>query len=136
MDYLCVMLFRILRITMVFVYLLGAVGFSMRTHFCGEVLDSIHLFADNVKEDPCECIEFGSTDCCKDVLVKSSNPSAQVLTNLTKSPNPWVFNQKLFFAFENHFFKPTASTLVWNKYDGDSPPCLSPQLCKLSIYRI
>jgi hypothetical protein len=121
---------------MVFIYLLGAIDISVRTHFCGDSLNSIHLFADNLKEDPCECVDLGSTDCCKDILVKSESSIAQVITNFTKSPNPWRVSHVLYFSIKRHFEVANNPSLVWKWYDDDSPPCLMPDLYRIRVLRI
>jgi hypothetical protein len=136
MDYLCVMLQKSLRILLVLAYLLSVAGLSVRSHFCGDKLDSIHLFAEDVANDPCECVDLGATDCCTDVFVHVPVPPAQLHAKILSTPKPWFVEAKLFFAFQQHLQLPTDSYVLNLGIARQGLPDPAPQRSMIGVYRI
>lgn len=136
MDYLCIMLRKNLRIFLIFVYLLSISGLSIRSHFCGDELSSIHIFSHNNEVDPCDCVEFGSTDCCSDVLIKAPLAGAQMQCKLLSTPKPLASSFYLLyahFAAEILFIKDAIGVQHFSicfLYNA------SPQRSELGVFRI
>lgn len=136
MDYLCVMIQKSLRILMLMLYLISVSGISVRSHFCGEKLDSIHLLSHNLEEDPCECVDLGSTDCCSDVVVKAPLADDQLQAKIISTPKPFVLSLQLVSAFWIHPKFPSGHSIRVLGNDLKRLTESSPQLSELGVFRI
>lgn len=130
------MLRKNLRIFLVFVYLLSISGLSIRSHFCGDELNSIHIFSHNNDGDPCDCVEFGSTDCCSDVIIKAPLAGAQMQCKLLSTPKPFTSGVYLLFAHFTGIVPNSRDVGGWRFVQYSYLSHASPQLCELGVYRI
>lgn len=136
MDYLCVMIQKSLRILMLMLYLISVSGISVRSHFCGEKLDSIHLLSHNLEEDPCECVDLGSTDCCSDVVVKAPLTDAQLHVKILSTTKPFALSLQLVSANWIHPKFPSGHSIRMQGRDLKRLTESPPQLSELGVFRI
>lgn len=120
---------------LVITFLIPALNQSLKIHFCGNELTGFSWNASVLESDNCECAEVGSTDCCKDLIVKSDFKDLQIQTRILELQKAVSFSF-IVLPYNLFRFEPIVAK-VQNAFGSKAPPPKLPiELSNLQVFRI
>ena len=124
---------RISLISLLFLYLIPAIGFSFNVHWCGGKVNSIKILS--LEDDACICGEKLPLGCCKDVqthikLTDSYNAGSQISIPFNIDQNLIDQFTKSVLTFQNSFFKDVSH------YHSPPIKCKLPVYVRACVFRI